>query len=309
MDAPPTPTPAPSRTWTVLSLIEWSQSHLQEHGFDEARLHAELLLAHVLGLVRLDLYLQFDRLLTPAELAAYRALFKRRLTHEPLQYILGETAFMGLTMFVERGVLIPRPETELLVELALQIINKKEGGGRAQVLDIGTGSGNIAVALGHHAPGAQIIGIDVSPEAIAVAARNVERHKLGNVGLQVLDVFSGLFAGRDLDLIVSNPPYISREQFTTLEPEVRDFEPRGALTDDGDGMVFHRRLAPLTLELLRSGGEVLFEIGFGQDTDVARLLTGCGYNAVRVTRDYAGIPRVVHGVKSKARGGTDTCVW
>lgn len=301
MDARPTPTPTPSRTWTVLSLIEWSQLYLQERGFDEARLHAELLLAHVLGWLRLDLYLQFDRPLTPAELAAYRALFKRRLTHEPLQYILGETAFMGLTMVVERGVLIPRPETELLVELALQIINKKEGGG-AQVLDIGTGSGNIAVALGHHAPGAQIFGIDVSPEAIAVAARNVERHKLSNVSVQVLDILSGLFAGRDLDLIVSNPPYISREQFATLEPEVRDFEPRGALTDDGDGMTFYRRLAPITLELLRPGGEVLFEIGFGQDTDVARLLAGCGYSAVGVTKDYAGIPRVVHGVKNQSAG-------
>jgi release factor glutamine methyltransferase len=301
MDARPTPTPTPSHTWTVLSLVEWSQRYLQERGFDEARLHAELLLAHVLGLLRLDLYLQFDRPLTPAELAAYRALFKRRLTHEPLQYILGETAFMGLTMFVEQGVLIPRPETELLVELALEIISKNEGGG-AQVLDIGTGSGNIAVALGHHAPGAQIVGIDVRPEAIAVAARNVERHKLRNVGLQVLDVFSGLFAGKNLDLIVSNPPYVSGEQFATLEPEVRDFEPREALTDDGDGMTFYRRLAPIILELLRPGGEVLLEIGFGQDTDVARLLTGYGYSAVEITRDYAGIPRVVRGVKSQRIG-------
>ena len=298
MDARPTPAPAPSHTWTVLSLIEWSQRYLQERGFDEARLHAELLLAHVLGLLRLDLYLQFDRPLTPAELAAYRALFKRRLTHEPLQYIVGETGFMGLTMVVERGVLIPRPETELLVEMALEIIKKKEGGG-AQVLDIGTGSGNIAVALGHHAPGAQIFGIDISPEAIAVAARNIERHGLGNVAVQALDVFSGLFDGRDLDLIVSNPPYVSREQFAALEPEVRDFEPRGALTDDGDGMSFYRRLAPLALELLRPGGEVLFEIGFGQDTDIARLFNGCGYREVGVTRDYAGIPRVIHGVKSQ----------
>ncbi len=292
------PTPAPSHTWTVLSLIEWSQRYLQERGFDEARLHAELLLAHVLGLLRLDLYLQFDRPLTPAELAAYRTLFKRRLTHEPLQYIIGETGFMGLTMAAEQGVLIPRPETELLVELALEIIRKKEGGA-ARVLDIGTGSGNIAVALGHHAPGAQIVGIDVSPEAIAVAARNVERHKLNNVAVQVLDIFSGLFAGGDLDLIVSNPPYISREQFAALEPEVRDFEPREALTDDADGMSFYRRLAPMTLELLRPGGELLFEIGFGQEDDVTRLLTGCGYREVGVTRDYAGIPRVVHGVKNR----------
>ena len=298
MDARPTPTPAPSHAWTVLSLVEWSQRYLQEHGFDEARLHAELLLAHVLGLKRLDLYLQFDRPLTPAELAAYRALFKRRLAHEPLQYVIGETGFMGLTMVAEPGVLIPRPETELLAELALEIIGKKEGGA-VRVLDIGTGSGNIAVALGHHAPGAYITGIDVSPEAVAVAARNVERHKLKNVVVQVLDIFSGLFAGRDLDLIVSNPPYISREQFAALEPEVRDFEPRLALTDDADGMSFHRRLAPITLELLRPGGEVLFEIGFGQETDIALLFTGCGYRGVEIVRDYAGIPRVVHGVKSR----------
>jgi len=297
MNAPSTPAPAPLHIWTVLSLIEWSQRYLQERGFDEARLHAELLLAHVLGLKRLDLYLQFDRPLAPVELAAYRALFKRRLTHEPLQYIIGETGFMGLTLVAEQGVLIPRPETELLVELALDIIRNKEGRG-AQVLDIGTGSGNIAVALGHHAPDAQITGIDVSPEAIAVAARNVERHNLRNVAVQVLDIFSGLLAGSDFDLIVSNPPYISREQFAYLDPEVRDFEPRLALTDDSDGMSFYRRLAPMALELLRPGGEVLFEIGFGQENDIARLFTGFGYREVDIARDYAGIPRVVHGVNS-----------
>ena len=280
------------RTWTVLSLIEWSRDYLLDRGFDEARLHAELMLAHVLNVSRLQLYLQFDRPLVAEELASYRALFKRRLTHEPLQYILGETAFMGVTVSVGPGVLIPRPETELLVELALARIR---GILKPQplVLDVGIGSGNIALAIAHHAAHARVTGVDISEAAVAQTRSNVTRLGIDRVEVLHADVFD-TWPGRDrFDLVVANPPYISREAFESLMPEVRLFEPRQALTDEEDGYGFLRRLAPRAIELLQPDGVFLCEIGHGQEAGAKEIVTRAGFRNVTVHPDLAGIPRVV----------------
>ena len=284
--------PAPPQQWTILSLLEWASGYLSRRGFDEARLHVELMLAHVLRLKRLDLYLQFDRPLTPEERGAFRALFERRLKHEPLQYILGETEFMGLSLAVDRSVLIPRPETELLVERAVEFL-KARTDQKAEVLDIGTGSGNIAVALGAMAPGATIVSMDTSADALRVAATNVARHKLANVTLLEADVFGEFLSGRRFDLLISNPPYVSREEFQALEPEVRDHEPSSAVTDNADGMRVITRIAQIASPRLRPGGALFMELGYNQSERVRELLAASGLADIELIPDFARIPRVI----------------
>lgn len=284
--------PEPPRTWTVLSMIEWSRDYLAGRGFEEGRLHAELLLGHVLKLDRLHLYLQFDRPLTPAELGEYRELFKRRLTHEPLQYILGEAAFMGITLGVGPGVLVPRPETELLVERTLARV-RDSGKPGIRILDVGTGSGNIALALAHHSADVRVTGVDISAAAIARSRSNAERLSITAVEFIHADVFAGGCVDGRFDIVAANPPYISRNEFETLMPEVRMFEPREALTDEDDGYGFLQRLVPRSRELLERGGAFLCEIGYGQGARAREIVEKAGFALVRVHADYAGIPRVV----------------
>jgi release factor glutamine methyltransferase len=284
--------PLTSSRHTVLSLIGAAADHLRTRGFDEARLHVELLLAHILNLTRLGLYLHFDRPLTAQELERFRTLFRRRLTHEPLQYILGETEFMGLRLEVNGSVLIPRPETELLVELAIAC-SAQRNHLPMDVLDACTGSGNIAIALARHLPAAAISALDVSEEALRVAAANAERLAPGRVELTAADLFTEFLPGRMFDLIVSNPPYVPAGELGGLEPEVRDFEPQMATTDGGDGLRFHRRLAELGAKRIRPGGKLIVEVGAGQAGTVAALFAAAGLNAVEITPDYSGIPRIV----------------
>jgi release factor glutamine methyltransferase len=285
--------PQPPRIWTVLSMIEWSREYLDERGFDEARLTAELLLAGVLKLNRLQLYLQYDRPLTAGELASYREVFRRRLNHEPLQYIQGETEFMGLRLTVGPGVLIPRPETELLVERALGRIQERAGR-EVPVLDVGVGSGNIALSIAHHSKDVHVTGIDVSESAIACAKRNALNLNL-NLDLILADIFDERAVSGPFDLVAANPPYISKDEFETLMPEVRLFEPRIALTDEEDGFSFLRRLVPRVRQLLNPDGLFLCEIGHGQEAGAREIAVKAGFQSVVVHKDYAGIPRVLEG--------------
>ncbi len=284
--------PPTVQTWTVLSLIEWSTNHLLERNFDEARLHAEMLLAHILKYSRLQLYTNFDRPLTRNDLASFKELFKRRLTHEPLQYILGETEFMGLPFSVNKNVLIPRPETELLVEKAIdtiKLLDKKE----AEILDIGTGSGNIAIAIAALARSSRVTSIDISNEALRTAKQNAERNDVSNVTLLHADMLSEFLGDQMFDGIVSNPPYISAAEFNTLQPEIRDFEPRIATTDDLDGYTFIRRVATIAMQKLNHDGFLLMEIGYGQSDEAKKIVEGAGLKDAGVIVDYNGIPRIL----------------
>lgn len=288
--------PVPAR-WTVLSLIDWGSAFLAARGFDETRLHVELMLGHVLALKRIQLYLQFDRPLTPAELAAFKVLFKRRLDREPLQYILGETDFMGITVSVGPGVLIPRPETEHLVEAAVAHL-KASGVERPRVLDVGTGSGCIALGLAHQYPAAIVLGVDVSDDALTIARQNQARYPDLHVTFERHDSREDGWPAGAFDLVVSNPPYISTEEFATLEPEVRDHEPRIALTDEGDGLAFYRLLFARAPRVLRPGGAVMCEIGHGQAEAIADIAARAGIRMREIIPDLAGIPRVFVGEPS-----------
>jgi release factor glutamine methyltransferase len=280
-----------TQRWTVLSLVEWSTHHLVVHGFDEARLHVELLLSHVLGLSRLQLYTNFDRPLSPQELTSFRDLFKRRLTHEPLQYIIGETEFMGLPFFVDKRVLIPRPETELLVQKAIDAmrsIDKEE----IEVLDIGTGSGNIPVAIAKFVNNCNITSLDVSKDAIDVARVNAERNNVPRVTFLNTDIFSDDLPPQRFDVIISNPPYIAINEMDALQPEVRDYEPRIATTDLADGYRFIRRIAAVAQQKLEENGYFFMEIAYNQSELTKKILEQGGLREVIVHADYAGHPRI-----------------
>ncbi len=299
MITPDMQTPAPPRTWTVLLLLDWATGYLAARGFEEARLNVELLLAHVLSRSRLDLYLQLDRPLTAPELAIFKTVFQRRLSHEPVQYITGETEFMGLSFYVDRNVLIPRPETEQLVERTLETVRDMELS-TASILDIGTGSGNIAVALGHFLRRADIVAIDISAEALTTAERNVSRNHIGNVRLMQLDMFDEFPPNLKFDVIVSNPPYVSLKEFAALQAEVREYEPRIATTDGADGLRFINHIAKFGKGLLNPGGALLVEIGYGQSEGVLEIFFKEGYVGVEVLQDYAGIPRIARGWRQGA---------
>jgi release factor glutamine methyltransferase len=275
--------------WTTLKVLDWTKEYLTARGVENARLEAEWLLCAATGLDRVGLYLNFEKPLTDEELAAYRALVVRRGRREPLQHILGTQEFCGLDFEVTPDVLIPRYDTETLVNEALTRMPRA-----SSVLDIGTGSGCIAVVLAARLPAASVTAVDISAAALTVARRNAERNAVAVEFLQgsLLEPLSG----RQFDLIVSNPPYIPSSEIATLQPEVRDFDPRGALDGGLDGLEIYRRLIPSAVTALTGGGWLLLEVGAGQADAVSRLIISTGGYGPPVTAcDPAGIVRVVGG--------------
>lgn len=274
--------------WTVLKVLDWTKGYLAGKGVENARLEAEWMLCDVLGLDRVGLYLNFDRPLTDQELAAYREMVARRARREPLQYILRSQEFHGLDFEVTPAVLIPRHDTEVLVGEAL-----KRYPTARRVLDIGTGSGCIAVALARHLPEADVAGVDRSAEALEVAARNADRN-----GVAVRFLKGSLFTpveGERFDLVVSNPPYIPTADLADLQPEVRDFEPSAALDGGADGLDFYRLMIPAAPPYLTPGGWLMVEVGISQAERVRELFAQAGFAEIFAAKDPAGIERVVGG--------------
>ncbi len=253
---------------------------------ETARLDAELLLAHALGRQRIELYTDFDRPLTEAEVSAYRAFVARRSRREPVAYILGEWGFRRLTLTVDERALIPRPETEIVVERCLA---RLEGADKPAVLDVGTGTGAIALAVADEHPGSRVTAIDVSEDALALAAANAERTGL-SIELLRHDLRDGLPDG-PWDLVVSNPPYVEPDELATLMPDVRDYEPHVALVGEGATAA----VARAAFGVLREGGWLVLEVGDGQADGVLALLGELGYRDGRITPDLAGRERVVDG--------------
>jgi release factor glutamine methyltransferase len=288
-----------TRAWTVRELMKSAMEHLQRKGFDDARLNVELLLAHALDLQRIELYLNFDRPLTVEELNQFRTLYERRLKREPIQYIIGSTNFMGLHFAVDSRVLIPRPETETLIEQAILLCHRYPSDTPIQVLEVGTGSGNIAVSIAKYIKQAHVTAIDISQEALMVAEKNAQMHSVDSqIQFLLIDVFDRteeLFSKR-FDLLVSNPPYVPKDEWDQLQTEVRDFEPSVALTDGKDGFQFYHRLIGIIPDILKFGGGIMLEVGFHQAEKVARELKNAGIDQLQITNDLQGIPRVVSGI-------------
>jgi release factor glutamine methyltransferase len=288
-----------TREWTVRDLMKSAIEHLQRKGFEDARLTVELLLAHALDLQRIQLYLHFDKPLSQEELKQFRVLYERRLKREPVQYIIGSTSFMGLQFTVDSRVLIPRPETETLIEQTILLSQRYPADAPIQVLEVGTGSGNIAVSLAKYIKHAQVTAIDISKDALTVAEENARLHLVDSqIQFSLTDVFDRteeLFRKR-FDLLVSNPPYVPKDEWEQLQTEVRDFEPPMALTDGNDGFNFYHRIVGIIPDILKPGGGILLEVGFNQSEKVVRELRKAGIDQLQITNDLQGIPRVVSGI-------------
>jgi release factor glutamine methyltransferase len=293
---------------SVGDALREATTSLRDGGSRSPRLDAELLLAHALGVTRAELFRDPARVLVAEEAGEYAALLARRLAREPVAYIVGHRAFRTIDLEVTPEVLIPRPETETLVDVALEALREMPIAGpdpedEPLAIDVGTGSGCIALALAAEDPFVRVVATDVEPGALAVARGNAARLGLAR---RVEFVLSDLFADvgeRPFDLVVSNPPYVPADEYVALEPNVREYEPRRALYGGVDGLDVYRRLMPGAALLLRPGGTLAVEVGAGQADAVAGIMDAAGAFETPATRaDLAGVPRVVHA-RRQARGG------
>jgi release factor glutamine methyltransferase len=313
---------------TVLEAIQKSTDFLAPKGVESPRLQTELLLAHLLKMPRMKLYLNFERVLTPAETDALRDMIRRRGQREPLQHITGSTSFCGLEIAVNRHVLVPRPETELLAEFGWQFLQGRAGSPQPaaahsenasyqdlRALDLGTGSGCIAIALAVKCPAAKVVATDVSPDALVLAKQNAERH---NVAERIVFLQGDGFAAltnregecphepklgnedgsrrrspSQFDLIISNPPYISSAEIATLQPEVRDFDPCIALDGGTDGLGFYRLIALHAAAFLKTGGKVMLEFGDGQAEAIRKIFEDEKWIVEAVKEDYSHRARIL----------------
>ena len=278
-------------SWTILRMILWSAEYLKNKGVETGRLDAEWLLAAALGVDRLQLYLKYDRPLRSEEREAFKPLLRRRAGREPLQYIIGRTGFRELELKTDPRVLIPRPETELLVQEVLDWASA----GAESVWDMGTGAGAVALSLAAEGTWTRVVATDVSPEALSVAADNAERYDLGgHVEFREGSLFEPLEEGERFDVIVSNPPYIAEGEKGELQPEVRDWEPPEALFAGEDGLDVIRQLVAGAPKHLLSGGLLALECGLGQAEGIAADVQATGaFGAVRIRADLTGRPRFV----------------
>lgn len=280
---------------TVLEAIQKSAEFLRKRGVESPRLQTELLLAHLLKLPRMKLYLNFDRVLTVPETDTLRELIKRRGLREPLQHITGSTSFCGYEMTVNRHVLVPRPETELLAEAGWEFLATRSVESPS-ALDVCTGSGCLAIALAAKCPAARVVATDISPAALDLARQNANANQVTEK-IQFLagDGFAALTgtATRTFDLIVSNPPYIPSAEIATLEPEVRDFDPRIALDGGDDGLVFYRRLATGAAEFLQPAGKIMVEFGDGQADAIKIIFESEKWIVEAIKADYSQRARIL----------------
>jgi len=295
------PTKAESRVsepqaepWSIKRVLSWATDDFKRRGNKSARLDAELLLGEALGLDRIKLIIEAERPLADAELARYRDLIKRRRSGEPIAYILGRREFFALPFRVDRRVLIPRPDTEVLVEIALEGTRERHLYGRA--LDLCTGSGCVAIAFAKARPTWRVTAIDLSPDAAALARENSLRAStIRNLAILEGDLFAPLPADAQFELITANPPYIPSAEIETLETDVRDYEPRLALDGGNDGLAVIRRLLADAPRYLSAGGLLAMEVGFDQAPAVGELFASAGFREVSRARDLAGVERVVSG--------------
>ncbi len=279
---------------TVLDYITLATKHLQTAGVETPRLDAEVLLGHVLDLERIQLYVQYDRPLLSAEVSAYRSSVARRARREPVAYIVGRREFRSVALTVDHRVLIPRPETEMLVDVCLEELSGAlESESQSTLADVGTGSGAVAVSLALEAPSVRIVATDVEESAIAVAQENAKAHQVfERIQFRQGDLLEPL-ANERFDGIVSNPPYVPEREWVTLEPEVRDFEPQVALIGGGDdGLATVQRLVAQAPNHLHSHGFLCLEIGSSQGDEVQEIARRAGFAECRIVADLAGRDRI-----------------
>lgn len=279
---------------TVLEVIKLSTEYLQKKGVESPRANAEILLAEILECKRLELYLSFDKPLAENEVQIYREAIRKRGLRIPLQYIVGNVEFYGLKLIVNEHVLIPRSETELLVE---KIINESDKSANLKILDIGVGSGNISLSIAKNLPNSKVIGIDISEGALEVGKQNAKLNSLQDrVEFKLFNIMcDDLNSLSKFDLIVSNPPYVSENDYENLEPELKNHEPKIALTDNSNGISFYKHIIEASDQLLRKPGKMYFEFGMDQSKQVKIFFEQKKFSNIEVIKDYSGIDRIICG--------------
>jgi release factor glutamine methyltransferase len=286
-----------------MKLLQWAAAYFKRHDIDSPRATAEILLSHALAANRIDLYLHYDQPLNADELNRFKALIKRRIKREPVAYILGHKEFWTLDLEVSPEVLIPRPETECLLERALENLAAVTDSGRKHILELGTGSGAILLALASEKPRHTYWGTDISAGAIRVAQRNAIRHGLAErMCFMIADWFAPFAArGNVFDMIVSNPPYIKTGDLEQLQPEIKTFEPLVALDGSADGLRCLRHIIQSAHLYLKPGGKLILEMGHDQKTPLTQIIDRCGqYEDVSFYMDYSGYDHIVAMRKNAA---------
>ena len=285
-----TTTRNPQNIWRVIDLLKWGEQYFTDNSFDNPRKEIEIFLQGILECSRVELYLRFEEPLTNNQREKLREWVKRRKNREPIQYITGKAGFYNLILEVTQDVLIPRPESERLVEILIETISKKAN---ISILDIGTGSGCLALALGKEIPKANITGIDKSSKAIKIAKLNAKKLKIDNVKFLQLDLFEDSIMEK-YDILISNPPYIPKNEIESLMPDVKDFEPLSALTDSADGLTFYHKISEISSTLVNSHGWLFLEVGLGEHPNKAmNLFANEKFKNIELIQDYNGDDRVL----------------
>lgn len=281
-----------AESWTVRRILDWTTAHLTKHGSDSPRLDAEVLLAFARKCERIRLYTNYEDEVSVPERALMRELVQRRSKSEPVAYLVGNREFFGLDFYVDQNVLVPRPDTETLV---METVDEAQKLDSPAILDLCTGSGCVAIAVATHCPKSSFLATDISPAALAIAQKNAETNgQSGKIQFLQSDIFDGLSDGRLFDIIVSNPPYIPDSEIERLEADVRQHEPRLALSGGSDGLVYYRRIIQEAVSYLKESGTLLLEFSPEQESSLVQLLEESkNYPGIRVKADLAGRSRVV----------------
>ena len=282
--------------WTIEKLLNWTTDYFTEKGLDSPRLSAELLIAHVMDLERIQVYMNFDKAPSQSQLDELHLLVKRAADSEPIAYLIGKTEFYSLPIKVTRDCLIPRPETELLVERGIDFLRKRSG--PQIVLDLCTGSGCIAAAVAKNFQNCSVIATDISDSALAVAAENIKTHKLTDrIRLLQGDLFDPIIAELDeskFDLILCNPPYVTTAEFEKLDKNIKNYEPSGALAAGADGLDIYRKIAQNLDKFLKPDAALILEIGYAQGPAVKEILEqNASYSEIKIEKDFSNNDRIV----------------
>ena len=279
-----------NQIWRVIDILNWGEDYFKSKGFESPKKEIEWLLCDLLNYKRIDLYVQFEQPIHRSQLKQLKEWIKRRIGREPLQYITGKTEFYGHKFNITTDVLIPRPETERVVDVALYSIGNIK---TPKVLEVGSGSGGIAIAMGAERNDALIESVDVSETAITQAEKNADLNELSNIDFKVMDFLKEIPEGR-FDLLVSNPPYIPEKEMSETMPEVHQYEPKIALTDERDGLTFYRRFAEVGKSLIKPGGWLVLEVGLGEHPSKAvDIFQSAGYTQLELIPDYNSDERVL----------------
>ena len=277
------------KIWRIIDIVEWAEIYFKEKDFDNPRLEIEWLLCALLDCNRIDIYLRFEEPLSKQQLKKLKTWISRRIKKEPLQYITGSCDFYGRDFIVNPNVLIPRPETERLIDIAL---NRLYNSSELRILEVGTGSGCIAVTLGLEIPNSYIYAVDISPNALEVANINKQRQKAENVNFLEMDILK-FIPDETFDCLISNPPYIPKEELKVLMKDVKDYEPLIALTDNSDGLIFYKKFADIASNIIKPGGYIILEVGLKDHPKlVSRLFSELGYET-QLEKDFNGDDRVI----------------